>query len=808
MVLAVSRGQVTGPRRLGLLPAETTSFIGRTTELAGISELLATTRMVTVVGPAGVGKTRTSLRAAADAAGQFPDGTWFADLGDVRDPARLVGAVADVLGLPGADLTTVLRYLSGRRLLLILDTCEHLVDACATFAAAILRAAPEVTLLATSRQPLDAQGEHAFPLSPLAVEPDAAGLFAQRAAAVVPGFAVTTQNQADIARLCQRLDGIPLAIELAAVRLRALSLGELASQLESGIRRLTVSRRGTSLRHQTLRAAVEWSYRLCTPAERALWERLSVFAGTFDLSAAEDVCADDVLPRDQVVQALVGLVDKSVVLRDAADRSRYRLLAVLREFGADRLRAPEQCLGRLTARCLALARDFDERFRPGPRPRGPAVGRDAARDQAAAVRGLRSEYRNIRAVLGYALGPDAPADGPARRLGAELATRLSCYWQVTGQFDEGQQWLGKVAGLFPEPSGERARALAERGRLATFQGDPARAVADISESIRLAAAAGHGAATARGYLYLNLALTFAGRHPEAEAAAETARLRLTACGDQAGIIGLEAQLAHLHQLTGNVGAAIECCDRGLALLGASAAGARPSGGEQWVSGYLYLVSGLALARRRGREHSSARALCRALTAKHDLGDVVGTAYAIEAVAWLAARRGQHERTAWLLGAADRLWDRTGRRLSGVALMEESRQEAVTAAREALGERRFTAAYAHGGTLSLDAVVRDAVAGASAAAGRRAGAPGDSGGGGAGPGAVAAAVVLTRREREIAELVASGLSNREIATQLLISKRTVDAHVEHIFSKLEISSRVQLTVLLRDQEVLRARTADA
>jgi non-specific serine/threonine protein kinase len=810
MALVVSRGQVTGPRRLGLLPAEATGFVGRTAELAGISGLLETTRMVTVIGPAGVGKTRTSLRAAAVVAERFPDGTWLADLGAISDPAAVVDTVAEALGLPDTDLTAVLRYLRGRRLLLILDTCEHLVDACATFADTILRAAPGVTLLATSRQPLDAQGEHAFPLLPLPVESDAADLFAQRAAAVVPGFTVTPQNQAGVVRLCKRLDGIPLAIELAAVRLRALPLTELASQLESGIRLLTVSRRGTSPRHQTLRAAVEWSYQLCTPAERALWERLSVFAGTFDVSGAEDVCADDALPRDQIVHALVGLVDKSVVLRDCADPSRYRLIAALREFGADRLEAPERCLDQLTARAVAMARDFDARFRSSARPCGRVSGYDAAAwDQAAAVRRLHLEYENIRAVLGYALGPDEPAGDPARwRLGADLAVRLSCYWQVSGQLDEGRQWLGRVADLFPEPAWERAWALGERGRLATFKGDLAQAVADISESIRLAAAAGRGAelAVARGYLYLNLALTFAGRHAEAEAVGETARQRLAACGRRAGVIALDAQLAHLQQLTGDVEAAIECCGRGLALLGAPGAAGRP-GGERWISGYLYLISGLALAQRPGREHASTMALGRALTAKHELGDVVGTAYAVEALAWLAARREQYERTAWLLGAADQLWDRIGRRLSGVALMEESRQRAVKAARKALGERRFTAAYAHGSALDLDSVVRDAVIEAGAAAGQRGGASADFDGGAVDPGPVAAAAVLTKREREIAELVASGLSNREIAARLFISKRTVDAHVEHIFSKLEISSRVQLTVVLRDQAP-RARAAHA
>jgi DNA-binding CsgD family transcriptional regulator len=264
----------------------------------------------------------------------------------------------------------------------------------------------------------------------------------------------------------------------------------------------------------------------------------------------------------------------------------------------------------------------------------------------------------------------------------------------------------------------------------------------------------------------------------------------------------------LHQLTGNVEAAIECCDRGLALLGPpepAADGPRASAGkradgERWVSGYLHLVSGLALAQRPGLEHESATVLGRALTAKHELGDVVGTAYAVEALAWLAARREQYERTAWLIGAADQLWTRTGRRLSGVALMEEYRQHTVKAARRALGERRYSAAYAHGTTLPLDSVVRDAAGEAGETAGPRGG-DADAAAGAAG----SAASLLTRREREIADLVASGLSNREVATRLFISKRTVDAHVEHIFSKLEISSRVQLTVLLQEQDP-RARTA--
>ncbi|HEY0932355.1 MAG TPA: AAA family ATPase, partial [Trebonia sp.] len=337
MVYVASRAPLAGSRRLGVLPTEATSFVGRTAELAGIAELLRTARLVTVVGPAGVGKTRTSLRAASELVGRYPDGVWYADLADIGQPGQLAGAAAAALGVAGTgdggSEAAVLSHLRGKKLLLILDTCEHLVDACAAFADTVLRTAAGVTLLATSRQPLDAPGEHAYPLLPLPAETDAVQLFAQRAEAVVPGFRVTPQNQADVVRLCRRLDGLPLAIEFAAVRLRALPLAELTRQLETGIRTLTVARRGTSPRQQTLPAAVEWSYRLCTQAEQTLWQRLSVFPETFDVGGAEHVCADDGLPREQILPALVGLVDKSVVARDPANPARYRLLGLLREFG-------------------------------------------------------------------------------------------------------------------------------------------------------------------------------------------------------------------------------------------------------------------------------------------------------------------------------------------------------------------------------------------------------------------------------------------------------------------------------------------
>jgi predicted ATPase/DNA-binding CsgD family transcriptional regulator len=836
-------GQFTGQRRPGLLPIEPNSFIGRAAEAQRLTALLRSARLVTVVGPGGVGKSRLCLHIASAAlsAGRFADGVVLVELSGVTDPALLASAVAAGLGLPqrdpGLQRAAVLDHVRDRRMLLILDTCEHLVDACAAFSEAVLRAAPEVTVLATSRQPFDAPGEHTFPVAPLPIEADAVELFAQRAAAAAPGFAVTAANRADVVRLCRRLNGMPFAIELAAVRLRALPLAELADLLDSGFSVLTVTRRGGVARHQTLRTAIEWSHALCTPAEQALWRRLSVFAGSFDLPAAEEVCADPALPSDEVVHALIGLVDKSVVMRDgdagrdggdggdglvgdgfgggasgaSSGASRYRLLDTLREFGGEQLaEAGERTLflDRLTDRYLALATDFDEHLLTG--------------DQAGRFWRLRAEHVNIKTVLAHALdnrdddGGRVAADQVERwRRGCWLAVRLRAYWQISGELGEGKRWLDKALRVFPGWSLERAWALGVRGRLATFQGDPGNAIADISESIRLAGELGDELAAACGYLYLTLALAFAGQHSQALTAGQIAAERMAARDHRAGLVFLQPELAHLHQLAGDVDAALECCERGLAMLGDFG---RP-GQERWITGLLNLISGFALFQRPDRDDECAAALRRAMRSMRDLGDEAGIAYCLEVLGWLAARDARVDQAAWLLGAADALWLRTSGRLSNVAVMEQSHQRAAKQAREGLGGLHYENAHDRGGAVDLATVVAwaadesgamqwpdrvvaprdgagpDAIAGAGAAGDGAARA--DRGHGGE-PRAAASVTTLTRREREIALLVASGLSNRDIATRLFISKRTVDAHVEHIFAKLEISSRVKLTMWLQSQ----------
>jgi non-specific serine/threonine protein kinase len=336
------------------LPADVSGFVGRSGELDRLGGLLAGARLVTVAGPGGVGKTRLALRAAADAV--TPDGNCLVELSGLTDPELLPDTVALRLGLRGAStasrLDAVLDELRGRKLLLILDTCEHLTSACARFVKAVLRETSHIKVLATSRQPLHVPGEEVLRLGPLPVPSpdsgatvngaagDAVELFAQRASAAVSGFRLTEPDLPDVISLCRRLDGIPLAIELAAVRVRALPVAELAARVEAGLSVATGTRRGTISRHQTLHAAIEWSYGLCTDEEKAAWRRLSVFAGTFDLAVARDVitvspAAGEDLTPERADEVLSGLVDKSVVL--PAGTGRYRLLDSVREFGAERL---------------------------------------------------------------------------------------------------------------------------------------------------------------------------------------------------------------------------------------------------------------------------------------------------------------------------------------------------------------------------------------------------------------------------------------------------------------------------------------
>jgi non-specific serine/threonine protein kinase len=663
-------------------------LVGRETELSRLTQLFGSSRLVTVIGPGGVGKTCVSLRAAAEAMSSYPDGVWIVELSGLRDPELLPNTVASCLGLPEQDarsqIDAVLDHLRDRHMLLILDTCEHLIDACAGLTEAILREAPRVTLLATSRQPLDVSGEFTFPISPLPPQ-DAVELFTRRARAAEPGFAVDEGSQPVVAGVCQRLDGIPLAIELAAVQLRRYSLRDLASRLDSHFAMHAEGPDITIPRHHKLRRAIEWSYDLCSPVERALWQRLSVFAGRVELDAIEEVCAESHPERAEILSALISLVDKSVVLREPLSDDRYRMLDTIREFGAERLAVSgdeARWRRRHFDRYLRMAEGFRDNFASG--------------EQMERYHALHDEHPNIQSALVYTL------DGACRgsddtelvRAGAALVNALTLYWMISGLLREGGYWLGKVLARFPGRCPERGVTLADRGVLRSFQGYVDGSIADCREAISIAEEIGDPWLSARGYLHVNLSLTFSGDHEEAAAAGAEARRRLTDNGDRLGLLMLATQMGHLHQLDGRLDEAVSTCNEGLELLGEGSA-------ERWLKSYLYIVSSLALFQMPGREADCAWYATQALCTKSELGDIAGIAYALETLAWLAARAGRFARCAWLLGAADPLWNRVGARFGGTALLEEVHQQCIAAASSsAMGAGRFRQLWDLGASLPV------------------------------------------------------------------------------------------------------------
>jgi predicted ATPase len=697
-------------RMPGTLPPQASGFVGREAELVRADGLLRRSRLVTITGPGGVGKTRLAIRIAEQAADDFRDGVHLVELSAVRDPGLLVHTLAARLAIPdsenGSQLDTLLGFIRERELLLILDTCEHLIDACAALADTVLREAPGVSILATSRQPLDAAGEAIFQLCPLpvpdpgsdmAAKADVVELVAQRAAAAVPGFTVTPENLADVITVCRRLDGIPLAIELATVRLRALPLHQMAERIDDRLRLLTGGRRSGAPRHQTLRAAIEWSYSLCTPAEQLLWTRLSVFAGGFDIAAAEAVCADGELGRDAIVSAIIGLVDKSVLVRGTATGSTgtdggtpehsgdrpagttFRMLDTIREFGAERLhqanrRVDAAVRRRFIAHYLALAERFEQE---------PAI------DQLGQYQRLRREHANLRAAFDYAL--DLPGnDGAA----VVLATSLFVYWRISGLLREAEYWLDRALKRCPKRSVVRARVLSTRGYVRLLLGDFANGRADAEAAAAMAATFSDPAAAARGYSALHRVLTFSGNHTEAEAAAEEATACLTAIGDTVGLAQLGMVDAMFRLQIGEPRQCSEVAARALERLPAD---------EIWCSSYLLGLQALGLFLCGDLDGAKPPAR-RSLEMKSQLRDVVGTAYSLSSHAFIAAGEGRCERAAWLFGASAPLWERAGRWYTGSPAFEALHQVGERVARAALGDDHFWALHAAGAAAPLDHVI--------------------------------------------------------------------------------------------------------
>ncbi|MET0495106.1 MAG: AAA family ATPase, partial [Actinoplanes sp.] len=400
---------------LGNLPAEVTSFVGRRHDVTSVRRMLSTSRLVTLTGAGGVGKTRLGQRVGLEVRRAFPDGVWLVELAELRDEDLVAVTVAEALGVREEsvrpDAPGLADFLADRRALLILDNCEHLVAACADLAEKLLRACPDLSILVTSRQPLRIAGEATLTVQPLSVpEPDAActpadlpryesaSLLVERATAVLPGFEVTEANAATIAALCQALEGMPLAIELAVARLRVLTLEQILDRLTDRYRLLTSGARNAPARQQTLRALIDWSWELCSERERVLWSRLSVFSGGFELDAAEHIATDETLPAEAILDLVASLVDQSVISRTGdGPRARYKMLEVVREYGAARLAEAEGQLvvGRRHSEWYARLAAYGDAQWVSP-------------DQAALMLRLRHEQANLRVALEFAVTEGPP----------------------------------------------------------------------------------------------------------------------------------------------------------------------------------------------------------------------------------------------------------------------------------------------------------------------------------------------------------------------------------------------------------------
>ena len=763
------------PRPPNNLRVQLTSFVGRERELDELARLLRHARLVTVAGAAGMGKTRMATELAARMLVEHPDGTWLVHMTAISDPAKVPREVAATLGAPEpyseSQAESLPVHIGARHLLLVLDDCEHLLDACAQTAEALLRACPGLRILATSHEPLRVPGEQVWRIAPMELpelggtrEPtleavagsDAVRLFQARASLVQPHFSLTTENALATARLCHRLDGIPLAIELAAARLQMMSVDDILDRLEDRFHILSGGSRTVMPRHQTMRAALDWGHQLLNEPERKLFRRLSVFPGSFELRPAEAICAAPDLTVEQVLGHLSGLVDKSfvVALAEPGGHSRYRMLETIREYASEcLLQAGEgdDVRRRHADHYLSLA-EHAMRFHGQP-------------SQAFWLERLEADHEDLRAALQWFRAHD-------RELSVRLVLALAWFWQMHGHLGEGREWLEGVLATPSLRSLDQAYALYWLSRMAYWQGEYglARKLADRS----LTGLRELGEEVLAGWVLslLGSINTYAGDDERARACLEEV---LTTTADDDVRRDAEMGMAELLLQRGDLAAArvhLEHC-----LASAEAPEAR------WRVTTAMLF--LAMVEFFDGQYASARRLVvEVLELYRQLGNPYAASGALYAAAGLAVAAGDPERALRLCGAAAA--ERADIRAPLAPRWQALAQTAVVdPARAAVGTERADAAWAAGAQLSLDEAVAYALADSPtppAQADRRAG----------------DVRLLTRREREIALLVARGMTNRQIANQLVIAERTVEGHVERIRAKLGVRSRTGVAVWVVEQ----------
>jgi predicted ATPase/DNA-binding CsgD family transcriptional regulator len=801
------------------LPAQVSSFIGRDAELAEVCRLVGGSRLVTLTGPGGAGKTRLALQVAAGLLGGAGDGVWFADLAPVGDADLVAVTVADVLGVrqePGRPaLETLVEALGGQGLLVVLDNCEHVIGACAKLADALLRSCPNLALLATSREPLGIDGERVYRVPSMGTPADGDGLGAIRASeavrlledrAAAQGVSLAWDGPAaEVAgRICRRLDGIPLAIELAAARLRVMPSAELDARLDERFSLLTGGSRAGLPRQQTLQAMVDWSWELLTGAERAVLARLSVFAGGFGLAAAEAVAGRPALPAGEVLGHLGALVDKSLVQFEAtpAGQGRYRLLETVREYAAGQLEA----LGPAAAGAARAAhRDY---YLTLAEAAGPQL---VAADQAAWLDRLDAELGNLRAAIAFSLSDADPEPG------LRLATSLREFWQARGHAAEGASALQAFldASAAQGRTLSRARALAAAARLLEKTDGYAIAGEYCEEALAIARAAGDENLAAEA-LYegawvllrrgqpgaalplIEPGLSLARRLGEPHLTARLLTARFYARyidGNPAGAALDAAESLRLFRQAGdrlqagatlgNLGC-IELSDGELDAARRHLAEALDTARAfNDRDGIVYGTLNLGLAEYLGGSPDTAEALfAESLVLARRIGMKRQTAYPLLGLAMTGHGRADPGWSARLHGAADQALADLGETIEPLEreLADLDRERL----RAAMGAEAFEAEYAAGRTLDLASAAKEALGGMQA--GRAAQPAGALGSGPRIARSAEAVTVLTPRELDVLKLVAQGLSNPDIAQRLVLSEHTVHRHLANILRKLDLSSR--------------------
>jgi predicted ATPase/class 3 adenylate cyclase len=681
------------------LPQQVTSFIGREREIVDVRKALGTARLLTLHGAGGIGKTRLSLQVAADVLEDYPDGVWFVELAPLTDERLVPQAVASVLGVKeetGRQVTDALvKHAADRSFLLILDNCEHVVHACAALAELLLKSGANVRILASSREPLRVAGEVSFPVPalavpalqvPLAVEalPDypAVRLFIERAASVRHAFSLTSGNAQAIAEICQRLDGIPLAIELAAARVRALSPESIAARLNDRFKLLTAGNRTALPRQQTLRALIDWSYDLLSDNERILFRRLAVFAGGWTLEAAETVCSRDGLEENQILDLLADLVDKSLVMVDAAG-ARYRLLETVRQYADEQLAQSGESESTRTHH-LDFVLAFAERV--APELLGP--------EQASGLQRFDLERENILSAHAWSLRIKDSAE-----LDYRLVHATRHYWVMRGLLNLGHrvtvEAVERADGQMVKNMA-RCKALWVAGQISSFMGRYDEAQRFLQESLSMARAMDDARTVAAVLNTLGLASLGQGDRGTARLCWKEALGIAENSGNKRQIASASNALAQLHRLEGDV-------DRAEPLYKRSVSIARELGDREITAIGLLNLAMVAIA-RRSEEH--ARELLSevfAIVEDTALRRIIQSA--LDVSVGLACMCCEWERAARYWGAAETLTDAIGvqRDPADQAFVEPM----IAKTQEALGEMRFIAAEASGRALSFQAAVTDA-----------------------------------------------------------------------------------------------------